>query len=241
MRQTRLYLPVQLSVGDTIQLDERTRHHCGTVLRAKINDAVYLFNGNGKDYEARLVSITKKSIEAELVAEIDKPSESHLSTRLGQCLSSSQRFDLAIQKATELGVSEITPLISDRCQNINHKQIEKKWHHWQQIAIHACEQSHRSQIPVIEQPRLLKDWLANQQSDVKWLCSISENTLATSAKAVTSVSLLVGPEGGLSNEEETEAKNSGFEALQLGPRIMRTETAPVAALSLAQFLWGDFS
>jgi len=240
MRQTRLYLPETMSVGDVVTLDERCKHHCATVLRAKQGDTVYLFNGNGADYHAKLTTVTRKTVAAEITASIEKSTESPLATHLGQCISASQRFDLAIQKATELGVSAITPLISERAHSLNKMQYEKKWQHWQQVAIHACEQSHRSQLPTIHPITPLAQWLTEQQSDVKWVLSISTKQVLPEMASVKSVACLVGPEGGLTAEEESLACNHGFSAVQLGQRILRTETAPVAALTLAQHYWGDF-
>jgi len=241
MRLTRLYIDIPLQEGTTIELDERTRHHCGVVLRAKAGDTVFLFNGDGNDYQATLSTVSKKSITAEIEAVIPRETESNLSIHLGQCLSSSQRFDLAVQKATEMGVCTITPLHSERSQKLASKQYAKKLAHWQSIAIHACEQSHRGVIPEILEPLHPYEWMKAQQSDKKWFCSISEQGLNTENDSVSSLSILVGPEGGLTEEEEHYAKTYDFQAVQLGKRILRTETAPIAAISLAQYFWGDIN
>jgi len=148
-------------------------------------------------------------------------------------------MDWAIQKATELGVSEITPLSSERCEvRLNDERADKRLAHWRQIAISACEQCGRSVLPIIHSPVALRDWLA-VEADLKLVLHPVAEPLASHAKP-QSLAFLIGPEGGLSQSEVEQAAGQGFLPARLGPRVLRTETAPVVALSVAQQLWGDF-
>ncbi len=243
MRITRIYTEQSLALNTTIALTEQAKHHVAVVLRMKAQDSITLFNGDGVDYVGTITLINKKSVEIKLTTAHENTNESGLQIHLGQCLSQGQRFDLAIQKASELGVSEITPIISERSQKLASKQFEKKQKHWQQIAINAAEQSHRAKVPVIHKPIKLDEWLSTTKADVKWVCAISKKAEACKPSTnVTTLSVLIGPEGGLNDKEEQLAINNfKFTAVNFGRRILRTETAPIAALSLAQHFWGDFT
>jgi len=166
--------------------------------------------------------------------------ESPLRIHLGQGLSRGERMDWAIQKATELGVSEITPIVSERCEvRLKDERAEKRQAHWQQIAISACEQCGRSVVPVIHAPMALADWIKKTEADLKLVLHPVAEPLTSHDKPGT-LAFLIGPEGGLNDAEVDQAQDAGFHAARLGPRVLRTETAPVVALSVAQQLWGDF-
>jgi 16S rRNA (uracil1498-N3)-methyltransferase len=149
-------------------------------------------------------------------------------------------MDWAIQKATELGASEITPIVSERCEvRLKDERADKRTAHWRQIAISACEQCGRSVLPRINAPLLLGEWLASTEAELKLVLHPVAEALLSHARPA-SLAFLIGPEGGLSDAEVEQAKAAGFQAARLGPRVLRTETAPVVALSVAQQLWGDF-
>jgi 16S rRNA (uracil1498-N3)-methyltransferase len=163
-----------------------------------------------------------------------------LQIHLGQGLSRGERMDWAIQKATELGVTEITPIFSDRCEvRLKDERADKRLLHWRQVAISACEQCGRSRVPVIHPPVLLAVWLKQTEAELKLVLHPVAEPLVSHAKPAT-LAFLIGPEGGLSDAEVEQAKDNGFHAARLGPRVLRTETAPVVALAVAQQLWGDF-
>ncbi|RBL67730.1 16S rRNA (uracil(1498)-N(3))-methyltransferase, partial [Pseudomonas sp. MWU13-2625] len=159
---------------------------------------------------------------------------------LGQGLSRGERMDWAIQKATELGVSEITPIFSERCEvRLKDERADKRLLHWRQVAISACEQCGRSQVPVIHPPVLLADWIKQARADLKLVLHPVAQPLESHAKPA-SLAFLIGPEGGLTDAEVDLSHTSGLLPARLAPRVLRTETAPVVALAVAQQLWGDF-
>ncbi|TVP93679.1 MAG: 16S rRNA (uracil(1498)-N(3))-methyltransferase, partial [Pseudomonadaceae bacterium] len=167
--------------------------------------------------------------------------ESPLQVHLGQAMSRGERMDWAIQKAVELGVNAITPLFTERCEvKLQGERADKRQAHWQQVAISACEQCGRSQVPVVHPPQALADWLAQLDCELKLVLHHRTEQPLASLQKPASLGLLIGPEGGLSSEEIQRTEASGFQAVRLGPRVLRTETAPIVALSLAQQLWGDF-
>ena len=166
--------------------------------------------------------------------------ESPLAIHLGQGLSRGERMDWAIQKATELGVTEITPIMSERCEvRLKDERADKRLAHWRQVAISACEQCGRSRVPVIHPPVLLSDWIKTTEADLKLVLHPVSEPLASHAKP-SRLAFLIGPEGGLTDNEIDLAQAAGYQPARLGPRVLRTETAPVVALAVAQQLWGDF-
>ena len=229
--------PLALGVHD---LPEAQAHYLSRVLRLTVGAAVQLFDGSGQEYIGELTSVTKKAVQVDLRECLDGLPESSLRIHLGQGLSRGERMDWAIQKATELGVAEITPLFTERCEvRLNDERMQKRLEHWQQIAISACEQCGRSKVPVIHAPQSLKDWQASIEADLKLLLHPVAQPLTEHATPST-LAFLIGPEGGLTEKEVAQASAHGFQPARLGPRVLRTETAPVVALSVAQQLWGDF-
>lgn len=239
MRLSRFFVDLPLTLGQH-PLPEAQAHYIGRVLRLAAGDAVQLFDGSGQEFVGELVEVGKKSVQVELREQFAGLTESPLRIHLGQGLSRGERMDWAIQKATELGVAEITPLVSERCEvRLKDERADKRLAHWRQIAISACEQCGRSVLPIINAPLGLGEWLAQTEAELKLVLHPVAAPLASHARP-GSLAFLIGPEGGLSDAEVQQAQRAGYHAARLGPRVLRTETAPVVALSVAQQLWGDF-
>lgn len=239
MRLSRFFIDAPLSIGEH-ELPEAQAHYIGRVLRMAVGDAVQLFDGSGTEFRATLSEVGKKQVRVQVTEGFAGMAESPLQIHLGQGLSRGERMDWAIQKATELGVAEITPLVSERCEvRLKDERADKRLQHWRQVAISACEQCGRSTVPLIHPPQLLADWQAGLDADLKLVLHPVAEPLESHARP-TRLALLIGPEGGLSEAEVTAARAAGFQPARLGPRVLRTETAPVVALSVAQQLWGDF-
>ncbi len=203
-------------------------------------DELELFDGEVA-FRAGLLEGNKKQASLELLEALPIQPPSPLFTHLGQAISKGDRMDWVIQKATELGVNAITPLYTQQGDvRLKGDRESKKLHHWQQIAISACEQSGRTRVPQILPPQKLEDWLALRQEDVKLTLHPRGQNAELATQEVQSAALLIGPEGGLSESEVEAAQRADFLPLTLGPRVLRTETAPVVALSLLQHWWGDF-
>ncbi len=239
MRLSRFFIDAPLSLGSH-DLPEAQAHYIGRVLRHAAGDAVQLFDGSGQEFVGELLEVGKKSVRVELREQFAGLAESPLRIHLGQGLSRGERMDWAIQKATELGVAEITPIVSERCEvRLKDERADKRLAHWRQIAVSACEQCGRSVLPVIHPPLTLADWLAQTAADLRLVLHPVAEPLSGHARP-TSLAFLIGPEGGLADAEVRQAQAAGYRAARLGPRVLRTETAPVVALAVAQQLWGDF-
>ena len=244
MRNPRLFTDQSLTAGDRVVLKGNAAQHLGRVLRARAGDHIALFNGDGQEFAATVVNVSKREVSVDIGEAHAPNTESQVHTMLGLCLSKGDRFDWGIQKATELGVGAIIPLQSERVDfAIPTDRIEKRVAHWQQIAVSACEQCGRVKVPSITPPQSLVSWVENVSAEQKWVLHCADDTGA-SAPAVTEgapqdAALLIGPEGGLTNQEFAAASAEGFQLLQLGPRVLRTETAPAAALSVLSVFWGE--
>ena len=241
MTGPRIYSSDSLICGQQISLDEQAVTHLVRVLRMQDGDPFRLFNGDGCEYAAELRVLSKKQAEAVIGEVLREDAPLPLQLHLGQVISKGDRMDFTIQKATELGISAITPLTSERCDvRLKGERIEKKMEHWQKVAISACEQSGRNTVPVIHEPMTLSNWLEQVEADKKLLLHPHNQQPLESSDAPASVALLVGPEGGFSDLEVGLCQQQGFDGLLLGPRILRTETAALTALSVLQYVWGDF-
>ncbi|OLS61119.1 16S rRNA (uracil(1498)-N(3))-methyltransferase [Pseudomonas putida] len=239
MRLSRFFIDAPLSLGEH-DLPEAQAHYIGRVLRMNAGDAVQLFDGSGQEYLGQLLEVGKKTVRVSLAEALPGQAESPLHIHLGQGLSRGERMDWAIQKATELGVNVITPIVSERCEvRLKDERADKRLAHWRQVAISACEQCGRSSVPQINPPVTLAEWLAASNEDLKLVLHPVAEPLVSHERPA-SLAFLIGPEGGLSDAEVEQAKASGFHSARLGPRVLRTETAPVVALAVAQQLWGDF-
>jgi 16S rRNA (uracil1498-N3)-methyltransferase len=240
MRIPRLYTPQPLPLEQTIALEAAASHYIGKVLRIQVKQDIILFNNVSEQVSAHVTSVDKKVVSVFVSAALPGPQASPLHTHLGQVMSRGERMDYAIQKATELGVNKITPLFSSRCEvKLDLQRQAKRAAHWQQIAISACEQSGRIDVPHIHSPQTLESWLENTQAQAKLVLHPHQTQPLASQTKPASCALLIGPEGGLTDQEVEQAHTHGYTGLSLGPRILRTETAPLAALTLLQYIWGD--
>ena len=254
MRIPRIFTDLSLSCNSSVDLDGSAARHLGSALRMKVGQEITLFNGQGGEYAAELTEVCKNSVSAKLIEyrEIDR--ESALKVHLAIGASRGERMDLIVQKATELGATEITPLFTERTEvKLSGERLAKKVRHWQQIAISACEQCQRNRVPTINSPITLEQWLAisekispentdpenNVVDELKLVLHHRTAKRLSEHQAVNNICLLVGPEGGLNEGEISVAIEKGFQPLALGPRVLRTETAPLAAISIMQSLWGD--
>ena len=244
MRNPRLFTDQPLTPGDRVVLKGNVAQHLGRVLRARAGDHIALFNGDGQEFTATVVNVSKREVSVDIGEAHFPNTESHVHTMLGLCLSKGDRFDWGIQKATELGVGAIIPLQSERVDfAIPTDRIEKRVAHWQQIAISACEQCGRVKVPSITPPQSLGSWVHNVSAEQKWVLHCADDTGASASAIIEGTpkdaALLIGPEGGLTDQEFAAASAEGFQLLQLGPRVLRTETAPAAALSVLSVFWGE--
>ena len=240
MRVPRLYLPVTLQAGAWVPLDDDSSHHVRVVLRLKKGAELVAFNGEGGEYPAVLQEVHRDGASLRLGELIQRHVESPLKTHLGLGISRGERMDLAIQKAVELGVSAITPLFTERCVvHLDPARQAQRWRHWQKVAQCACEQCGRNRLPDIPEPSHLEQWAVRQRGLKLFLDPHGGKGLRELPKPGDEVSLLSGPEGGFSKGERVLALEAGFSPLRLGPRVLRTETAALAALAAIQTLWGD--
>lgn len=242
MRIPRIYTDSPLTAGAEAQLDDNAAQHVGRVLRMQPGQALSLFNGDGRDYPALIVNASKKSVTVLVEQATDNTSESALEIVLGQTLSKGDRMDYAVQKATEMGVTHIVPLSTERCDvRLKGDRKDKRLAHWRAVAISAAEQCGRARVPEILPVMNVTEWLEYSQCcDLRLVLHHRTEQSLNSMTKPKSVALMIGPEGGLSADEIAQAEQSGFLPIALGPRVLRTETAPVAAMALCQWLWGDF-
>ena len=241
MRNPRIFSDQPLQAASTIELSESAANHVGRVLRMQPGEPLVLFNGQGGAWQGTVTNVSKKAVTVTLQAAIVDDAQSPLVIELGQTLSRGERMDYAIQKATEAGVTAITPLWSERCEvKLHADRLDKRLRHWQQVAISACEQCGRNIVPTIHPPQTVEQWLASRNTDLGFVLHHRTEQKLSGFEPPQSVSLLIGPEGGLTAAEIALAEHHQFHALALGPRVLRTETAPVVAIALMQYLWGDY-
>ncbi|BDA62160.1 16S rRNA (uracil(1498)-N(3))-methyltransferase [Shewanella xiamenensis] len=241
MRVPRIYQPQPLAVNQQLNLDEDGAAHIGKVLRMGSGEQISLFNGDGNDYLAEIVDAGKKSVTVKVLSCEANPSESPLNLHLGQVISRGDRMEFTIQKSVELGVNTITPLFSDRCGvKLTGERLEKKIQQWQKIVISACEQSGRSQVPIVRPAMELQQWCSEPTSALKLnLHPRAAHGINGLDLSHTRVRLLIGPEGGLSAEEIAMTETYQFTDVLLGPRVLRTETASLTAITALQLRFGD--
>ncbi|PKH89253.1 16S rRNA (uracil(1498)-N(3))-methyltransferase [Colwellia sp. Bg11-28] len=242
MRNPRIFQQSQFALNETVPLSDDAFGHVVRVLRLKEGDTITLFNGEEAfQYTATLCNVSKKSADVKVTSQEENNSESPLNIHLGQGISRGDRMDFTLQKSVELGVNTITPLFTERCGvKLNAERLEKKRQQWQKIVISACEQSGRASVPVVAEPMLLADWLKQETSALKInLHPKAQHSIMSLPMENTRVRLLIGPEGGLSDEEITQAYDSDFHDVLLGPRVLRTETAALTAITALQCRFGD--
>lgn len=241
MHITRLYHPEHIEPGQTISLDKNASHHLIRVMRAKKGLDVVLFTGDGFEYAATLLDENQKNCTLSINEKIQAQRESPVRTILLQGISRSDRMDACIQKSTELGVDIIVPLLCEHTSTrLDDKRAEKKSKHWQQIIISACEQSGRCVIPELKPITPYAQALQSIDSACKLVLSFNTKTgLRNIEKPEGDICILAGPESGLTQNELKLACDKNFKEIQLGPRVLRTETAAPACLAAIQTLWGD--
>lgn len=244
MANLRFYTNNALALGDSIQLSESAAAHATRALRLNVGDKAILFNGDGFDYDCELTSIKKNTVIAKITAANKINNESPLHITLLQAISSGDRMDYTIQKAVELGVTNIQPITSQRSVvKLSPERAEKRIEHWQNVAISACEQSGRAAVPQVATPLSLQQWLAvNPVNNVTriLLNPVGALRLAEMKSPTGEIQLLIGAEGGLTQAEIDLATTHGFQSVVLGARILRTETAALVTIAAIQTLWGDF-
>ncbi|MEE3290967.1 MAG: 16S rRNA (uracil(1498)-N(3))-methyltransferase [Pseudomonadota bacterium] len=241
MRLKRIYYKSTLNVDSTVELDSDAAHYLINVLRLKQNDELILFNGNDGDVLGELSTNTKREVKIHLKEVIGEPLNSGIYIHLALGLSKGDRMDYAIQKSVELGVSEITPLYTEFSvvKFREEKRLENKLGHWRRIAISSCEQSGAQSPPSVNNPITLSDFVEKNSETTKIVLDTSGEEKFQDLEIVSPISLLIGPEGGLSDNELKQVEQQGFTRISLGPRILRTETAPVAAIAILQNLYGN--
>ncbi|MDD2725066.1 MAG: 16S rRNA (uracil(1498)-N(3))-methyltransferase [Methylovulum sp.] len=241
MRVSRLYTPLTLNPGQTVELDDDSAHYLRSVLRLKTDDAIVLFNGDGNEFQCRIDEVTRKAVRIALGQRQGRTVESPLHITLGLGISRGDRMDLSVQKAVELGVNQITPLLTERCVvQFKGETKPQRWLHWQKIIEHATEQSGRTVLPALSAIEPLYNWVDNQHGLKVFLDPYAQTSLAELQPEDMKVTLLTGPEGGFAGQERELAQAAGFIPVRLGQRILRTETASLTALAAVQMLWGDF-
>lgn len=240
----RFYCPPPLPLSGSFHLPPEAAHHAARVLRLREGDAVQLFDGAGQECHGIIGEIGGKRVDVRDITAFDADRESPLRMVLAQALSSSEKMDWVIQKATELGVTEIQPLDTERSiARLSAERTVKRLEHWRQVAISACEQCGRNVLPEIHAPLDIMAWLRQVQgmTDMKLiLLPQGAASLHTQPKPQAGIVLLIGAEGGFTTAESEAALNCGFIPIRMGARVLRTETAAIAGLSALQTLWGDF-
>lgn len=243
MRLTRTYLDQPLAVGSTVHLPEAASAHLVRVLRLGEGDACVLFNGDGADYDATLVAAGKRSAEVRVIGRRDLANESLLRLQLAQAVARGEKMDWILQKATELGVSSIMPVFTERTEvKLDGERSEKRQQHWRGVISAACEQSGRATLPPLGEPQSLASFASACDCTTRLMLDpgASDSLAALALPPDTSVALAIGPEGGLSSRDTAILHAAGFRSVRIGPRILRTETAGLAALAALQALYGDW-
>lgn len=241
MRIPRIYHPEPIIVEHNLPLTQEACKHLLTVLRLKDGHPIILFNGDGNEYSATLQIESKRHATALIEAQLSISVESPLPIHLGQGISKGERMDFVLQKSVELGVSEITPLITERCPiKLNAERWDKKQQHWHKVITSACEQCGRNVIPTLHKAMSLHEWLAQSTNQLRiTLHPQAEKRMQDIKPDQHGFRLLIGPEGGLSDNEIYQSSESGFATALLGPRVLRTETAALTAITVLQSHFGD--
>ena len=234
-----------LDLNQIIILDEFASHHALRVMRVKVDDFLVLFNGDGFEYRGRVSDINKKTINVEILSKEKNNSESPININLFQSISSNEKMDMVIQKATELGVSSIQPIFTSRSTvKLSLDRIKKRLIHWRQVSISACGQSGRSKIPTIKSPIGFDRFVEGITTNSLNLLLHPDNSKESSNlpnKYSGDINIFIGPEGGFSQDEVLLLKKQNCINIQLGSRILRTETAPLAIIAILQYKYGDFA
>ena len=242
MRISRLYVAMELNPGALLELDEDASHYVRTVLRVRKDAGIILFNGQGGEFSATFTEVSKKRVSMKVNEWINRSVESRLHINLGLAISRGDRMDFSVQKSVELGVNALTPILTERCvvQLKEDKQAQRLGH-WRKIVQHAAEQCGRTILPQVNPVHDLNQWLDQQKGLKIFLDPHADTSLTELTPGTMQLTLLSGPEGGFADHERQMAITAGFVPVRLGARILRSETASLAALAAAQMLWGDFA
>lgn len=244
MRVIRAFVDRPLAVGASVGLPEDAAAHLVRVLRLREGDACVLFNGDGFDHDARLTEVGKRGATADIVATRAVDVESPLRITLLQGIARGEKMDWILQKATELGVAAFVPVSSDRSEvKLDAERAAKRHAHWRSVVTSACEQSWRARIPAVVAPQSLAAALASlPEAPARWLLDpVAATGVAAMPAPGAEVVLAIGPEGGWSANDRAALVAAGFDGLRLGPRILRTETAGMAAIAALQARFGDLA
>ena len=241
MRLTRSYIDAPLRAGAEVALPEDVAAHLLRVLRLALGDACVLFNGDGHDYDARIVHLGKREARAQVVAARRVDNESPLRITLLQGIARGEKMDLILQKATELGVAGVLPVDSERSEvKLDAARAAKRLAHWRGVVVAACEQSGRATVPPVEPPQSLAQGAARRTGRGLILDPFADTPVgALQGAGWRECTLAIGPEGGWSPRDRQQLVAAGFEGIRLGPRVLRTETAGIAAIAALQALLGD--
>lgn len=241
MRVTRCHVDMPLPVGSRIVLPESAANHLVRVLRLREGDGCALFNGDGNDYGARIAVAGKREVTVEILGLRPVENESPFRITLLQGIARGEKMDLILQKATELGAAAIAPVLAERTEvKLDAERTEKRMAHWRSVIVSACEQSGRAIVPQLSAPAALADAARASADSLKLtLDPVSEHTLASLPASASSATLAIGPEGGWSPRDRETLRAAGYTGLRLGPRVLRTETAGLAAIAALQSRFGD--
>ncbi len=244
MRIPRIHVTQPLQAGIEIELPLQAGEHLARVLRLERGHPLRLFNGDGQEYVGELASLAKRSVIARVLEATDAPDrESPLRITLGQGIARGEKMDWILQKATELGVARIVPLVTLRTEvKLDAERAERRMAHWQAVIASACEQCGRNTLPQLAEPQKLGDWAAalDEAAGVRLALDPQGDQRPRDMQVGATATLVVGPEGGLSDQDLATLRQAGFLGLRLGPRILRTETAGLAALAALQAIHGDY-
>ena len=243
MAVPRLFCPINLCHRAQANLPSGAAHHAIRVLRLKVGDEVRLFNGEGGEFEASIHRVDKDSVTVDIGRHHDVERESTVQVCLAQAITTGDKMDYTLQKAVELGVARIQPLQTKRSVvRLNQERAEKRLQHWQNVVVSACEQCGRNTVPKVAPILPFEEWVAaTDKATMRLMLSpYAEQSLRDCPAPTGEVNLVIGPEGGLNQDEVAFALAKGFTSVRMGPRVLRTETAPLAALATMQILWGDF-
>ena len=244
MRETRIHIPLTLACNSVVELPISSSDHLVRVLRMQVGQSLTAFNGVGREHSAEILRIDKRGVAVRITsAGVDVGSESPLRITLAQGIARGDKMDWIVQKATELGVHAIVPIITERTEvKLDAERAQRRVAHWQAVVTSACEQSGRAVVPLVAPPVKLADWCARLGDDAGLRLSLDPQSTITPHEldlSGLSATLIVGPEGGLAKNDLALLDQAGFRGMRLGPRILRTETAGIAAIAALQTLFGD--
>lgn len=244
MRIPRIHLAQELCLGQTVLLPDQAGEHVARVLRLDRGATLILFNGDGREFDATLASLAKHAVTAEICGVREADRESPLELTLAQGIARGEKMDWILQKATELGIARIVPIVTERTEvKLDEDRAERRMAHWASVIAGACEQSGRTRLPVLEAPQRMDRWLGSLAATAALRLALlpeGDVTVRQFPQVDNGAILAVGPEGGFSDNDAALLKQANFHGLRLGPRILRTETAGLAALAALQAMAGDF-